>query len=143
MRELESELKGYRGKDRQSKRREIATAKKSLKSDKAELSSLLLAERSDINIDEVKEFITDSTGADRRKAKEYLSLKADFVKFIKYKDRPELLKADDIDLELLAKELLEAEQKLLKAGFKPTVKNKVYEFKNESENTQGNINNLL
>lgn len=126
--ELESELKLYRGRDRQEKRREVNEAKKALKSEEAELSSIISTERSEINIAEVEQFIEDSTGADRRKAKKYLSLRKDFEKFGKYKDRPELLEAEDINLEELEAELLEAEQKLLEAGFEPREKNQAQVF---------------
>ena len=143
VRELESELKGYRGKDRQEKRRELATAKKSLKSTESELSSLISTERSEIDIREVEQFITDSTGTDRRKAREYLRLREEFEKF---KDRPDWQEAEEINIKELEQELFEAEQELLKAGFEPAQKNEVFEFKYESENNVQNdeiLNNTL
>lgn len=113
---------------RTEKRRELNKARQSIKSDKAELSSLINTERSEINIAEVEQFIEDSTGADRRKAKKYLSLRKDFEKFSKYKDRPELLEAEDINLDELEAELLEAEQELLATDFEPSKKNQVQVF---------------
>jgi len=67
VRELESELKGYRGKNRQNKRREIATAKKALKSEEAELSSLISTERSEIKADEEELSIMQLAGLEEPK----------------------------------------------------------------------------
>ena len=140
VRELESELKGFRGNDRQSKRREVATAKKSLKSDKAELSSLLLAERSEISVDDVERFIKDCEVQDRIKAKKYLRFKkalklnCEAIEFWENLNNPEELKEVLEQKKYLEEDLREAEQELLKTGFKTSVKNEVYEFENESEN---------
>ena len=122
VRELESELKGYRGKDRQSKRREVNEAKQSLKSKEAELSSHYSAERSEINIYKLNDFMQNCSSPDRRRARKYLNLREDFEKFSKYKDRPEILEAEDINLEELEQELLEAEQELVKTDFKQNIK---------------------
>lgn len=48
VRQLESELKSYRGKYRQDKRRAVNEAKQSLKSEENELSSIISTERSEI-----------------------------------------------------------------------------------------------
>ena len=67
VRELESELKVYRGRDRQEKRREVNEAKKALKSEEAELSSLISTERSEIEADEEELSIMQLAGLEEPK----------------------------------------------------------------------------
>jgi len=141
---LKQELKQRSNMQQHQKvRKQLNTTEKSLKSTESELSSLISTERSEIDIREVEQFITDSTGTDRRKAREYLRLREEFEKF---KDRPDWQEAEEINIKELEQELLEAEQELLEAGFKPTEKNKVYEFVNTQENDVQNdeiLNNTL
>jgi hypothetical protein len=149
---LKDELKTYRGKDRQIKRRKVKVnddkikeAKQQLKSVKTDISSPLLAERSEINIREVEQFMQKNEGTSSHKiAKKYLRLteelseaKKECEAYKKHNMLEDLKEAQEYK-QILKQELAEQKQKLLEAGFKPAQKNEVFEFKYESENTQEN-----
>jgi len=136
----------------QKVRKQLHTTNKELKSVKTDTSSPLLAERSEINIREVEQFMQNSTGTSHKTAKKYLRLteelseaKKECEAYKKHNMIKNLKEAQEYK-QILKQELAEQKQKLLKAGFEPAQKNEVFEFKYESENTQENdeiLNNTL
>jgi hypothetical protein len=136
--ELESELKGYRGKYRQAKRKEINEAKQSLKSDVSELSSLISTERSEIEQDEDLLSIADLAGLTELKSldEEVLDLeRAD--EFILIEDSKEADSVSFNDFEsIYYQQKLKAEQKQKSNEPKNTQKNSY-------ENTQENEDDLI